>query len=435
MVANILSSVVIWALLAVCIFKIIVESGLFVTMKEKVPFLFCEKKRKGFQPGFKDFAKIAGIAVLFRLAIFFLSWLALFIFKADQSAFTLEQTVGEWQKWDANNYIRIATLGYDGYTVEVDGVKMYSTLVFFPLYSWIIKALLFVINSEPIAALLASSFCYVMGCCYFYGFVSLEYGKRIAEKALVLISVFPFSFFFGAMMPESTFFFVGAASLYYIKKHKWWLAAIFGFFAALSRMQGVLLVVPAFVEWLIAYQPLVALKEKRFKDFFSLFFEKLCWMVMVAFGPLLYFYKNYQVTGDPFKFLEYQEKIWFQHAQYFGKTVQLLWDNMLDRQDFTKVTLWGSELVVFIFVCLVLIYGVRKHKPSYTLFLLMYLIMNFTPSWLLSAGRYMTVALPLYFILAEFLDRRPRLYTVIVSAFSMLFMLYMYGFFCQRQIF
>ena len=93
--------------------------------------------------------------------------------------------------------------------------------MFFPLYSWIMKFFLLFINSEEIAALLVASLCYVVGCCYFYAWIAQEHGKETAKNALIFISVFPFSFFLGAMMPESTFFMVASACLYFIKKHHW----------------------------------------------------------------------------------------------------------------------------------------------------------------------------------------------------------------------
>ena len=432
MLVNLLSSALVWGIFLVCGFQILSRSGLFPNLTSKYTFLVPKKTSfPACQPTKIDFLKVFLFAGTFRILILMFSYLMLYLFHAEQDGYGLGNVIGEWQKWDANNYIRIATKGYGGY--QTDG--MYSTLVFFPLYAWIIRFFLLFVPNEGIAALLASFLCFIGGCIYLFGFVSLEYGKSIAWKTVLLISIFPFSFFLGAMMPESTFLFMGAACFYYIKKHNWPLAAFFGFLATLSRMQGMLLILPAVIEWLTYYKPLLLLKERKIKDFARLFTTKLLWMILMAFGPLIYLWENYRITGNPFQFLEYQEKIWAQHAQYFGKTMQMIWNMFLTSSDYKRIAIWLPELLLFFAICLVLIYGLRKHKPQYTSFLLLYLIMNYMASWLLSAGRYMTVAIPFYFILAEFLDKKPKLWTGVVVLFSMLFTCYMWAFLCWRQVF
>ncbi len=434
MLINVISSVIIWGLFLVCGIQILVESGLLPTLSSKLSFLGRKQVTyPTYQPTKLDFVKIFFFAAGFRILILLFSYLMLFFFNANENGYAFGNVVEQWLKWDANNYIRIATVGYEGYQTE----GMYSTLVFFPLYAWLIRFFLLFIANEGIAALAASYLCFIAGCIYLFGFVSLEYGKTIAWKTIILISIFPFSFFLGGMMPESTFFFMSAACFYYIKKHKWPLAALFGFLTTLSRMQGILLIIPATIEWLAYYKPLVLLKEKKVVSFTKLFATKLLWMCLMIFGPLIYLWENYRVTGDPFKFLEYQQAIWGQHAQYFGTTIKNIWNLAMTNScvDFTKIAIWIPELVLFSFTCIVLIYGVRKHKPQYTCFLLLYLVMNYMPSWLLSAGRYMTVALPLYFILAEFLDKKPKLWTGVVIIFSMLFTCYMWAFLCWKQVF
>ena len=56
--------------------------------------------------------------------------------------------------------------------------------------------------------------------------------------------------------------FTSAATLYYIRKHKWYLVGIWGAAAALSRMVGILLAIPAAVEWLEHYKIFEKLKTK-----------------------------------------------------------------------------------------------------------------------------------------------------------------------------
>lgn len=63
-------------------------------------------------------------------------------------------------------------------------------------------------------------------------------------------------------MNESMLLFTSAATLYYIRKHKWYLVGIWGAAAALSRMLGILLAIPAAVECLNITKYLKSLKTR-----------------------------------------------------------------------------------------------------------------------------------------------------------------------------
>lgn len=151
-----------------------------------------------------DILRIAAESLAFRIFIYFISYLALILIYRDSQTF-----LDWWLKWDATNYIGIAEGGYKNIVVDnvaVMGDGVYQTLVFFPLYPALTWLVSFIIRNVQIAALVTSSLCYAGGCIFLYMAAALKYNKSIAEKTVILISVFPFSFFFGAMLPESDIF-------------------------------------------------------------------------------------------------------------------------------------------------------------------------------------------------------------------------------------
>ena len=133
----------------------------------------------------------------------------------------------------------------------------------------------FVIRDWQIAALFLSSCAYALGACFFYLLLSDEYGKSIAQKSLVLISVYPFAFFFGGIMTESLFFCTMSAGFYFIRKHNWAAAGLAGILCSLCRVQGILLLGVAGVEFFVYYKPFKMLKEKEAAELLKLIFTKL----------------------------------------------------------------------------------------------------------------------------------------------------------------
>ena len=76
---------------------------------------------------------------------------------------------------------------------------------------------------------------------YLYKLVEHEYNRHVAHRAVFYVSIFPTAIFFSAVYTESLFLFLTVASFYYIRERRWVLAGVFGFFAALTRVEGVLL--------------------------------------------------------------------------------------------------------------------------------------------------------------------------------------------------
>ena len=92
-------------------------------------------------------------------------------------------------------------------------------------------------------------------------------------------------------------------------------------------MVGILLAIPAAVEWLEHYKIFEKLKNKDIKSVWKLFYSKGLWIFLMLLGTGIYLLCNYKVTGNCFKFLEYQAKYWNNGSCYFGSGIAKMFTN------------------------------------------------------------------------------------------------------------
>jgi hypothetical protein len=155
-------------------------------------------------------------------------------------------------RYDTGFYLVIALQGYEGGPLRA---------AFPPLYPLAIGALKPAADpfaaSEIGAALLAglavSWVAFGVGLYLLHRLVALDFGEQVAHRTVVLLAVFPTSFFFSAVYAESLFLALSVGSIYAGRRGHWWLAGLLGGLAALTRLQGIILLVPLTV--LLLYGP------------------------------------------------------------------------------------------------------------------------------------------------------------------------------------
>ena len=87
---------------------------------------------------------------------------------------------------------------------------------------------------------------------------------------------------------------------------------------------------------------------------------------------------------------------------YPGVTNKLLAKNALTWPNITtRWEMWMPELVLFPVFAALLWRSWKKHRSMLTLYAFVYFILNYCLSWLLSAGRYLSCALPYFLFAAE----------------------------------
>lgn len=359
-----------------------------------------EKSAKGEPLEREEIAKIFGIALLVRLAVYLLG--VIICLRLQEGQFGFSEFLASWRRWDAEHYIKLADLGYQDY-IE-NGQHLF--LVFFPLYPWVVRLFGLVIKNWDLACLTVSVLSFCIGSVYFYGVIKEEYGRKIAKYSLLMLCCYPFSFFFGGMMTESLFFCLLSAGFFYIRRHKWFAAGVIGIFCSLCRIQGILLLGVGLVEFFVTYRPVELIREKRFKEFLKAFFTKGSWLFLTVIGNLIYFGINKSVEGDFFRFRYYQKEHWYHTTTWLSNCVSEILSYARGGGRQALIEIWLPELVIFVLATVCIIYSLRRQPLRYSAFLIVYTVLNYSVTFLISGGRYMLCALPMFVVLAQMFEKQ-----------------------------
>lgn len=375
--------------------------------------------------------RIFSCAVLFRLAVYVFSLCIMAMFGEYQDI-RLQDFLDAWTRWDSAHYLNIAENGYHG-AIE-DGQHLF--LVFYPLYPWLIRTVAFVIGNYQLAGILISTVCFGIGSVYLYKVTCMEAGEETGRNTIKLLAVYPFSFFFGAILTESLFFAVLTAFFYYLRKHRWWMAGFIGFLACLTRVQGILLAFTVIAELLYSYHGFALIRNGKIKEFFKDIICNGLKCVPMVGGTLIYLLVNYLVEGDPFRFMYYEKSHWNQSLCPIWHTYQYVKGNALGGWDTQfGMALWDPEYLLFFVYFIVIIYGiVKKQRPMYLTYLILYFIMTNSVTWLLSGPRYSLNALPLFMLGGQFLSEHSKIKPAVYMCSLAFMVLYMIGFYQWKSI-
>ena len=214
-----------------------------------------------------------------------------------------------WQRWDAPHYTDIAiwgymahdpgTLSYPGYRQDFPGdLDLY--IVFFPLFPWLTAAVNAVIGAPVAAAFVVSTVASLFVAPMLYRLVRADLGASVARWSAGLVLVFPTAYFLHIGYTESLLLALSFATLWLARTNRWWIAGALGASAALTRVNGLVLIpalaVEAWLQWRVHRRveigPMVAIAA-------------------VAIGFAVYLGVNLVVYGDPFAFSDIQRSHWF----------------------------------------------------------------------------------------------------------------------------
>lgn len=141
-----------------------------------------------------------------------------------------------WRNWDGHWYTLIALHGY-----SYDR----ATTAFYPLYPLLLRWTAWLLDGQiELAGVLLSNLCFLAALVLLYRLIELDFSASLAKRALLYLALFPTAYYFSAVYSESLFLLVSVGAFYAARRDRWWLAGLCGFLAALTRIHGVLLVIP-----------------------------------------------------------------------------------------------------------------------------------------------------------------------------------------------
>lgn len=341
--------------------------------------------------------KIAVIVIISRFVIHLFGYFAVMMTQNVAEGF-FSAFQSRWYKVDSVLFLDIAEKGY----VNFGNEKL--NIVFYPLYPFLVRLVSFIgFNLDLfISGLIVSILSLIVACVYLYKLVFLEFkDKEIAFHSMKFLLIFPLSFFLGLVFSDGLFLALSIVTFYYLRKQQWFLAGLFGGLASLSRNFGILLLIPAVIEYLSATQFLDKLKMKRWGQIIKDFMVRGSSLFLILVGQLIYLGINKIVTGDWFTFVKYQNQNWNNGFRLnIVNNLQVYVYNAFDWKPADAATMWIPLVFLVFIILLLLFYAMRKIRISYIAYTLAYLFICLCATWLISFPRYSAGIFPVYIILA-----------------------------------
>jgi hypothetical protein len=300
-----------------------------------------------------------------------------------QNAFT------SFERFDALWFLRIASSGYR----TGDG-----SAAFFPLYPLAIRAVSWVTGGHPFgAALLVSNAAIACGLCVVYALTVSERSIATARRTVLLVALFPTSFFFFAPYSESLFLLLAATTYWAARSRRWAAAGAAGALAALTRNVGIVLA-PALV---------VEAFHQRSEGRGSVL-PGLGAAVAVGLGTLAYLAYWWAKVGDWLAPID-QQTNW---QRTFSSPWATVVDGTRDAFRYLGNANGGYWLIDWLIVLPVVgasVFALLRYRPSYSVYLwgglLIPLSFVFADRPLMSMPRFVLPLFPAFWALAELTER------------------------------
>jgi hypothetical protein len=193
-----------------------------------------------------EIGKVFLIGLSSRLLIFGVAFLTN-IFYSSAKIVSSIPLVNFFSQWDGAWYTQIALFGYPAVSNPLSG-----NWAFFPLYPFLMRifgtpfyGLMSSTEAVLFAGFLISNVLFFVSLFLFYNVTKIIFGKnRFALISTVFFAFWPGALFYSTVYSESLFMTFALGAFYLLEKGKTGKSAVLGFFAALTRTNGFLVLIP-----------------------------------------------------------------------------------------------------------------------------------------------------------------------------------------------
>jgi len=364
--------------------------------------------KKVYKQEIYDFFSLLGIAGFFIFLSYFISFFSVGVLH-DSLPFLRDI----WLRWDARHYIDVAENWYNN-PLNSTG-ESYFNIVFFPLYPIAIRITSTVFKNYFWSAIFVSNLCYIVSIVYLFKLVLIDFSKKTAFWAVLLFSLFPTAYFLHLPYSEGIFLALLLASFYYARKERWSTACILAAFTTATRLVGIVVIPALLLEYM--HQKKFCLGNIK-KD--------ILWFLTIPLGFFYYLHLNVFIYGSPFAFLSLTSEHWFKRFSWPWIGIWHTARAFLGQSGWQKLIVSGAELFFIFLVLLILIVGIRKLRPSYSVFGFLTLFLITSTSYLMSLPRYTLSIFPIFIVLAFLTEKKQLLSTLLLvfsTSFYMLFLI------------
>jgi hypothetical protein len=295
-----------------------------------------------------------------------------------------------WSAWDAPHYVDIAERGYQ---TSGDAANF---IVFLPGYPYATRMLSWLLPGDMLtAAFVLSGIASVAAAVLLAYLVRADGGDDDqATRASWFLLIFPTAYFLHIPYTESFFLTLLLGSFLAARTGHWAVAGVVGALAAVSRINGILLIPALLVEAWLQYR-----KTRRFDP-------SVLWIGVIGVGLLTYLAINQHYFGDPLHFQAVQSEHWFKHLQDPVTSIRGMIESAAGRTTNDRQMFVTQELLFLGVGLVATVLAFRFSRPSYAVWALLNLLLFASTSWIQSTPRYVITLFPIFLLLAQ-ATRRP----------------------------
>lgn len=333
----------------------------------------------------------------------------------------LHKLVWAWGNFDGQHYLTIADIGHQSFEHS-----------FFPLYPMLIRVLTLVAGLKHIvSALVISRVSFAMALVASYALLVIDGKKRVWPYFLVGILLFPASFYYAAVYNDSVFFLLATCTLIAARTGRFMLAGICAAAATLARLNGLALVFPIIIEYVMQEthignrlsdwsasairRSLRSVKMNRQAGMVAIAvtlvpaaFIGYLWYTHVTYGDWYLVFSDTSIWGRN-KFVLPPQVIW-RYAKIFVVSDPWTFIYGIAVLEFSSLVLYTGLLV----------WGVKKIRLSYWVYAVVSILLAMSTGTLQGMPRYGLHLYPLFLILAHIFAVRSRLLALYIIGSTVL---------------
>ncbi|MFH1566044.1 MAG: hypothetical protein ABIB98_02475 [bacterium] len=277
-----------------------------------------------------------------------------------------------------------------------DYKKHYSSYPFMPLYPLLVGIISKNFGLDMVlAGIIISNFFFIMSIFMLYKLLLFDYSEKFSYYAVIFYIIFPLGFILSGVFTESLFNFLLFSAFYFVRKRSWVLSAIFLSLLPVTRIVGILAIIPTLY---------IYIKSKAYKKVLTIFP-----FVLIPIPFIVHLLHVYNLTGDWFAIFNAQKG--------FGRTDLFFLDivHAFDR----GVTFFLFELVFVIGAVLLSWIGLTKLRmrersldfvKGYQLYAILALSFPILTGTVTSYPRYTLGIFPIFLGLVYLVRKVKRIY-------------------------
>ncbi len=313
--------------------------------------------------------------------------------------FVFRALVYGWMQWDSGYYRAIAVGGYN--TTDV-----FPRIAFFPLYPALSRTTRIALGVSPwTAAIFVSNVAMLAAVLILYDLVRRDWDRVLAHRSVAMLLAFPTAFFCASGYSESLGLALICGAVWAMRRERWWLAGIVGYFLALCRLPGVA----------VAVVLAVAILQSNGWRFTTRVWRSIGAVMLPPAGLATFMLYQWWRFGDALAFWRAQRAWDNQLRMPWGTPVEIL-------TTLTTASDWPlriGQLVVWAVFIVLAVIAVRRMALAYSLTMVLVLVPPYLSNWNESLPRYVLLAFGGFIALAM-LGARPWLRALVIGTMLVL---------------